>query len=106
MGPGPPYDTVIRGGRIIDPASGVDGIGDVAIRFGKIAAVSVGTPLDSAGAELHDAAGKIVCPGLVDTHVHVFDGITPLGLDADTHCECCKLQPPHAGRGRCRGLCW
>ena len=82
---GPPYDLLIVNGRVIDPASGIDHVADVGVVAGCIDAV--GQSLDREGAkELYDAAGQLVTPGLVDTHVHVYDSMVPLGLDADTHC--------------------
>ena len=60
---------LITGGRIIDPANGIDGPGDVLIRNGKIAAVGVSEHPD--GAVRIDATGLIVCPGLIDLHVHL-----------------------------------
>lgn len=60
---------VIRGGRIMDPAHGVDGIGDFLIVDGRIA--SVGRPVSVESAEEIDARGLIVAPGLVDIHVHL-----------------------------------
>ncbi len=65
---------LIRGGRIIDPARGVDMIGDVLIRDGRIAAA--GERVDgagAAGAHVIDAKGLVVCPGLVDIHCHLRD---------------------------------
>ena len=59
--------TVIRNGRIIDPASGRDEIADLFIAAGKIASA----PFDSSSAELIDAAGLVVTPGLIDIHVHL-----------------------------------
>ena len=63
------YDLIIRGGRVIDPASRLDAIRDVAIAQGRIAAVSASIPMDAA--ETIDARGKIVTPGLLDIHTHV-----------------------------------
>ena len=57
--------TVIRGGRIIDPVRGFDRIGDLAVVDGRIA---TGAPV---GAPAFDASGLIVCPGLIDLHVHL-----------------------------------
>jgi dihydroorotase len=68
-----PYDLLIRGGRLIDPANGVDGVRDLAISDGSIAAVAE----NLAGAEAEtavDARGLLVVPGLVDLHAHVFFG--------------------------------
>ncbi|MGH9720209.1 MAG: dihydroorotase [Bryobacteraceae bacterium] len=60
---------LIKGGRVIDPASNFDRVADVAIEDGRIAAV--GPDLDAAGAERVDAAGLIVAPGFIDMHVHL-----------------------------------
>jgi dihydroorotase len=58
----------ISGGRVIDPANGIDKVCDVWIENGKVA--GVGT-LKGKAAETIDASGKIVCPGFVDMHVHL-----------------------------------
>ncbi|HLH27457.1 MAG TPA: dihydroorotase [Acidimicrobiales bacterium] len=60
---------LLRGGRLIDPASGTDRVCDVLIAGGVIEAVGPG--LSAHGAEPIDVAGAIVCPGFVDTHVHL-----------------------------------
>lgn len=79
------YDLVVRGGRVIDPASGLDGVLDVAIAGRQIGAV--GPDLTAGGArEVLDAAGLLVTPGLVDLHTHVFWGVPPLGVEPDPHC--------------------
>jgi len=81
---------VISGGRVVDPASGMDAIGDVAVMDGQIAAV--GTGLGSAE-RVMDAAGLVVAPGFIDLHAHgqsipadrmqAFDGVTTtLDLEA------------------------
>ena len=64
------FDLLLRGGRVIDPASGVDGLKDVAVRDGKIAVVQSDV-LPSSAREVVDVTGKIVLPGLIDTHAHV-----------------------------------
>jgi dihydroorotase len=58
---------LIRNGRIIDPASGLDTIGDVLIEDGKIASIGKSASCD----EVFDATGKIVAPGFIDMHVHL-----------------------------------
>jgi dihydroorotase len=74
-------DLLIAGGRVIDPASGLDGIADVAIDAGKIALV--GTALGSIQARRRlDAGGLLVVPGLIDIHAHVYRHVG-LSLDPD-----------------------
>jgi dihydroorotase len=60
---------VIRNGRVMDPASGLDAVRDVAIEDGRIAAIGEDLALSGAG-EL-DASGLIVAPGFIDMHVHL-----------------------------------
>jgi len=62
------YDLVIRGGRVIDPAARLDAVHDVAISGGRIAAVAPRISQDAA--EILDARGRIVAPGLIDIHTH------------------------------------
>lgn len=77
------HDLVLKGGRVIDPANGVDRVTDVAFAGGKVAAVGDGLT----GAEARDVAGHIVCPGLIDLHTHVYWGGTSLGIDAEAYCR-------------------
>ncbi|MTV25567.1 dihydroorotase [Nitriliruptoraceae bacterium ZYF776] len=60
---------VLRGGRVLDPASGTDARHDVVVRDGVV--VDVGEQVDAAGAEVVDVAGGWVTPGFVDLHVHL-----------------------------------
>ena len=64
-------ETLIRGGRVVDPANGIDGRMDIRIRDGMIAAV--GEDLPAGSAAVIDAEGLAVLPGLVDMHVHFRD---------------------------------
>ncbi len=63
----PTFDLVIRNGRVLDPASGLDGVRSIGIRNGSIAAVSK-TPLT--GRRIIDATGLVVTPGFIDLHAH------------------------------------
>lgn len=66
--------TILRGGRVIDPANGVDAIADVVIRDGVIQEVSQGMEENGGtGAAIHDARGKLVTPAWIDMHVHLRD---------------------------------
>ena len=77
------FDLLLRGGRVIDPASGIDGMKDVAIRNGKIAAVQSDI-LPTSAREVIDVTGKLVLPGLIDTHSHVYQYVTGrFGMNPD-----------------------
>jgi len=63
---------LIRGGHLIDPAAGVDGLKDILLKDGRVAEIAGPGKLKSAnGAEVLDATGLTVAPGLVDMHVHL-----------------------------------
>jgi len=77
------FDLLLRGGRVIDPASGIDGMKDIAIRNGKIAAVQSDI-LPTSAREVVDVSGKIVLPGLIDTHAHVYQYVSGrFGMNPD-----------------------
>jgi len=73
-------DLILRGGRVIDPSSGRDETADIAFDEGKVTAVGLNLP--SRGAEVVDVDGRLVVPGLIDLHTHVYWGGTSLGVDA------------------------
>ncbi|MGB3484589.1 MAG: amidohydrolase/deacetylase family metallohydrolase [Mycobacterium sp.] len=77
------FDLVISGGRVLDPGAGIDARTDVGIKDGKVAAL--GDLSSSAAAKKVDAAGKVVTPGLVDLHAHVYWGVGR-GVDVDQDC--------------------
>lgn len=62
---------LIRGGRLIDPASGLDAPSDVLIRDGKIASIENPGAMKAGEADVLDAKGLVVAPGLIDIHVHL-----------------------------------
>lgn len=71
--PLPSYDLLLRGGHVIDARNKIDGVMDVAIKDGKIARVATGlSPKDAI--KTIDAKGLYVTPGLIDLHVHVYNG--------------------------------
>ena len=76
-----PHDLVLRGGRVIDPAQGIDRVADVAFAGGRVVAVGDGL----SGATVRDVTGCIVTPGLIDLHTHVYWGGTSLGVDPDDY---------------------
>src|SRR5262247_3681659 len=77
------YDLLLRGGRVIDPVQNLDGAYDVAVKAGRVAAVLPAIAPSSAK-ETVEVSGKLVLPGLIDTHAHVFQYVTGrFGLEAD-----------------------
>ena len=76
-------DLLLSGGFVIDPRNNVNQICDVAVKDGKIALVAPNIDRSSA-AEQIDVSGKLITPGLIDTHAHVFEYVTGrFGLEAD-----------------------
>jgi dihydroorotase len=72
-------DLVLKGGRVIDPSQGLDKVADIAFADGKVAAIGDGLT----GKDTRDVKGKIVSPGLIDLHTHVYWGGTSLGVEAE-----------------------
>ena len=62
---------ILRGGRILDPANGVDETGDLVLKNGKIQGRGTDLPVDGAD-KVIDASGLLVTPGIVDIHTHLF----------------------------------
>ena len=76
------YDLLIKGGMVIDPSQGISGENDVAVEDGKIARVAPNIPAEEARRVI-DVKGKIVTPGLIDLHTHIYDGFNGNGVEAD-----------------------
>ncbi len=79
------YDLLLTGGTLVDPAQGIHAARDVAFAGGRVAAVAGDLPRADA-AHVIDCAGQIVCPGMIDLHVHVFWGVSHYGIGPDPHC--------------------
>jgi dihydroorotase len=76
------YDLVLKGGTVVDPSSGFDGVLDVAVENGRIARVAPDIAPAQASRVI-EARGKIVTPGLIDLHAHVFEGFNRTGVNPD-----------------------
>ena len=76
------YDLLIRGGRVLDPSQKLSGERDVAITNGKIAAVAANIPANRAR-EVFDAGGKLVTPGLINAHAHLYRYGNSITVDPD-----------------------
>lgn len=115
---------LFKGGRLIDPASGVDTTADVLVSGGKVVGVGSGLPTD--GAEVIDIAGAVICPGFIDLHVHLREpgredeetvatgcaaaargGFTALGAmpNTDPVCDNAAVADKVAAAARLAGLC-
>jgi dihydroorotase len=76
------YDLVLKGGTVVDPSSGLDGVLDIAVEKGVIARIAPGIdPVEAA--RVIEVRGKIVTPGLIDLHAHVFEGVNRTGVNPD-----------------------
>lgn len=82
------YDLLLKGGRVIDPANGIDGIFDIAISDEKI--FRVGKDINAVAAKTVDLTGYIVTPGLIDCHCHIYPSFPQeqdklYNINADAH---------------------
>jgi dihydroorotase len=82
MGPNDKFDLVIKGGEVVDPSQSLRAKRDIGIRFGLVEALEADIPRDKALRVL-DASGKIVTPGLIDLHSHVYPYGSAIGIPAD-----------------------
>jgi len=82
-----PFDLLIKGGHVLDPGQGLDGVFDLGIEGSTITAVAADLPADQAR-QVIDAGGpgRYVVPGLIDIHTHVAHGATTPGVGM----ECCE----------------
>jgi len=82
MGPDDKFDLVIKGGDVLDPSQSLRGKRDIGIRYGLIEVIEADIPAERALRVL-DASGKLVTPGLIDLHCHVFPYGSAIGIPAD-----------------------
>src|SRR5690242_15109498 len=82
MEPNDKYDLVIKGGEVLDPSQSLRAKRDIGIRWGVIEAVEDSIPPARALKSI-DAAGKLVMPGLIDLHCHVYPYGSAIGIPAD-----------------------
>ena len=73
-------DLILRNGRVIDPASKLDAVCDIGFANGRVAAVA--PHITESAATEHDVKGKLVIPGMIDLHTHVYWGGTSIGVAA------------------------
>lgn len=81
------YDLLLTGGEVLDPGAGLRGVMDVGIAGGKIAAVAPSLPANEARKSI-SVKGRLVTPGLVDMHAHVFVNAHDMGGHTDRFCRC------------------
>src|SRR6185295_4161793 len=82
MGPNDKFDLVIKGGDVLDPSQSLRGKRDIGIRWGVIEAVENDIPAARAARTI-DASGRLVTPGLIDLHSHVYPYGSAIGIPAD-----------------------
>src|SRR5229473_2853030 len=80
------FDLILKGGRVVDPSQNLDRVTDVAFAGSKVARIGERLPADG-GTDVRDVSGRIVTPGLIDLHTHVYWGGTSLGIDAEDFCR-------------------
>src|ERR1043166_9256908 len=80
------FDLIVRGGRVVDPSQSLDAVTDVATTGPRIAAVGTDLVKHGLRGEVIEARGLLVTPGWIDLHTHVYWGVAPLGVEADTYC--------------------
>jgi len=82
MGAGDKFDLLIKGGELLDPSQNLRAKSDIGIRFGVVEAVAADIPAERA-LKVLNASGKLVTPGLIDLHAHVFPYGSAIGIPAD-----------------------
>ena len=74
-------DLVIKGGRVIEPGLGLSAVRDIVVSNNRVQRIV--QDYEGTAKQVIDATGKIVTPGLVDIHVHVYEGVSSVAINAD-----------------------
>lgn len=82
IGPNDKFDLIVKGGDVLDPSQNLKGKRDIGIRYGVIEAIEASIPAERA-LKVMDVSGKLVIPGLVDLHAHVYPYGSAIGIPAD-----------------------
>src|SRR4051794_14090855 len=82
MGPADKFDLIIKGGDVIDPSQSLRGKRDVGIRWGVVEAIEPEIPAERTLRSI-DATGRLVMPGLIDLHSHVYPYGSAIGIPPD-----------------------
>lgn len=93
MRPGDKFDLIVKGGDVLDPSQGLRARRDIGIRYGLIEAVEADLPAEQ-GLRVLEAGNRLVTPGLVDLHTHVYPYGSAIGIPADE-------LVPHQGTTTC-----
>jgi dihydroorotase len=79
------FDFIIKNGFLIDPCLNIEEEYDIAFQGDKLAKIEKNIPIKE-GVNIYDASGKIVTPGLIDLHTHLYWGVSHFGVNADSSC--------------------
>lgn len=82
IGPNDKFDLIVKGGDVLDPSQNLKGKRDIGIRYGVIEAIEASIPAERA-LKVMDVSGKLVIPGLIDLHAHVYPYGSAIGIPAD-----------------------
>jgi dihydroorotase len=93
MGPSDKFDLLIKGGEVLDPSQSLRAKRDIGMRYGVVEALEADIPADRA-LRVIDASNRLVTPGLVDLHTHVYPYGSAIGIPADE-------LVPHQGTTTC-----
>lgn len=101
------YDLLLTNGRILDPSQNIDSIADIAFKDGKVQEISSTLDKEKAS-QVRDVSGKLVTPGLIDLHTHIYWGGTSIGIDPTDYARRCgtttMIDAGTAGAGNFAGF--